>query len=286
MSELTIGRNLMERPDATRLEPPKPHEPHDPSESTDPRDPGDQATPPGAPSLDDNRIPPDRLLLGGAGAVLLVLAGVFGWRELHVDAAFLLTVGAGTGLVLSSLPRRRALRDAGLLITWGAGALGGLWFAAARTPALLPGMALALLTSLLFLFFGYPRARAQQAAGSVALGFAGLVVTVLSASWSLYFHFLTAGVAADSVARRLVLTVVWALLGVGLVVASSRLREAAMRYAGYVLVLAATCKALLYDTTHLGGGLRVLVLLAAGAVLLGGALFSKTPAASTKGGVS
>lgn len=269
MSELTTGRNPMKEPDATRLEPPSPQGP-------------------AIPAFDDKKIPPDRLLLGGAGAALLALAGVFGWRELHLEPAFLLSVGSGAGLVLSSVMKRRPLVDGGLLITWGCGALGGLWFAAARTPALLPGLALALLSSLVFLFLGYPRARAQQAVRSVALGFAGLVVTVLSASWSLYFHFLTAGVAADSVARRLVLTVVWALLGVVLVVTSSRLREAAMRYAGYVLVLAATCKALLYDTTHLGGGLRVLVLLAAGAVLIGGALLSKAPAStdSTKGGVS
>lgn len=285
MSELTIERNPIHTPDANRLEPRGPLGPQEPGEKDAPPDPPEA---PALPAFGDKRIPPDRLLLGGAGAVLLGLAGVFGWRELHVDPAFLLSVGAGAGLILSSVMKRRTLTDAGLLITWGCGALGGLWFAAARTPALLPGMVLALLSSVVFLFIGYPRARAQKAVGSVALGFAGLVVTALSASWSLYFHFLTAGVAADSVVRRLVLTLGWALLGVGLVVVSSRLREVAMRYAGYVLVLAATLKALLYDTTHLGGGLRVLVLLAAGAVLIGGALFTKTPASndSTKGGVS
>lgn len=272
MSELTIGRNPMDRPDAARLEPRDPPPPDAPA----------------PPAFGDKKIPPDRLLLGGAGAALLAVAGVFGWRELHLQPAFLLSVGAGAGLVMSSVTKRRPVVDAGLLVTLGCGALGGLWFAAERTPALLPGLALALLSSLVFLFFGYPRARLQQAARSVALGFSGLLVTLLSASWSLYFHFLTAGVAADSVARRLVLTVGWALLGVGMVVASSRLREAAMRYTGYMLVLVATLKALLYDTTHLGGGLRVLVLLAAGVVLIGGALLSKAPATagSTKGGVS
>jgi hypothetical protein len=282
MSELTMKRNRTGRTgsnDTTRLEP---------------RIPGDLPAPP-PPDSDgaDKGLPPDRLLLGGAGAALLAVAGVFGWRELHVDVAYLLTAGAGAGLVLSALLKKRALVDAGLLITAGCGALGGLWYAAARNGALLPGMALALLSSLVFLFVGYPRARAQAAARSVALGLGTLVLTVLSASWSLYFHFLTTGVAVDSVARRLVLTLCWALFGVGLVVASGRLREAAMRYAGYVLVLAATLKALIYDTTHLGGGLRVLVLLAAGVVLIGGALISRAPAAGAdadvnknRGGVS
>lgn len=223
-------------------------------------------------------LPADRLVLGGIGAALLGLAGVFGWRELHVDPAYLLTLGAGGALVLSTLVKRRPLATAGLLLTVGTGALGGAWYAATRTGALLPGIGLGLVASLLFLVLGYPRARAEKDERTLALGFSALLVTALASTWSLYFRFLTSGVAAESVGRRLVLTLCWVAAGAALVVLGGRRREAAMRYAGYVFVAAATLKTLLYDTTHLGGGLRVLVLLLAGAVLLGCALLSSKKA--------
>lgn len=221
------------------------------------------------------KIPSDRLILGGAGAALLGLAGVFGWRELHVDPAYLMSVAAGAGLVTSALTRQRRLSQIGLGVSAACGALGGMWYAAARTGALLPGLGLSLASGLLFLALGYRRARSEQDSRTIALGFTTLVVTVLAATWSLYFRFLTSGIASETPGRRMVLTLCWVGAGAALVVTSGRLREAAMRYAGYVFVAAATLKTLLYDTTHLGGGLRVLALLASGAVLLAGALLSQ-----------
>lgn len=233
-----------------------------------------------APPAPAAALPSDRIVLGGIGAALLGLAGVFGWRELHLDPAYLLTLGAGGALVLSTLSKRRALSTTGLALTLACGGIGGAWYAATRTGALLPGIGLGLVASLLFLVLGYPRARAAGDERTVALGFSGLVVTALATTWSLYFRFLTSGVAAESVGRRLVLTLCWVAAGAVLVVLSGRRRELAMRYAGYVFVAAATLKTLFYDTTHLGGGLRVLVLLLTGAVLLGSALLSNKQAAA------
>lgn len=216
----------------------------------------------------------DRLLLGGAGALLLGLAGVFGWRELQVDPAYLLTIVATAGLVASSLDKKKLATRAGLITLLLCAALGGAWYATVRSAALLPGLLVAACGGLLFLGRGYPRARYLRDLPTLSLGFGVLVVTTLVASWAGYFHFLTAGVAADAVARRLVLTLLWVAAGVALVVFGGKQRELAMRNAGYVFVVAAIGKALLYDTTHLGGGLRVLVLLAAGGCLLGGAALS------------
>lgn len=216
----------------------------------------------------------DRMLLGGAGLALLALGGIFGWRELQVDPAYLLTIAAAGGVLASGIDKERTATRAGLLGLVLCAGLGGAWYAAVRSVALLPGLLVALAGGVLFLLRGYPRARRRGEGSTVALGFAALVTTTLSASWAGYFHFLTAGLAPDEVARRLVLTLLWVVIGVALVVYSGKLRELAMRYAGYVFVVAATAKALLYDTTHLGGGLRVLTLLAAGACLLGGALLA------------
>lgn len=221
----------------------------------------------------------DRLLLGGAGAALLGLAAVFGWRELQVDPAYLLTVAAAAGVVVSGVDKNKQATRTGLMVLFLCAALGGAFYAAVRAATLLPGMFVALGGGLLFLARGYGRARRSGDRSTIALGFAALVATALSASWAGYFHFLTAGLAPDEVARRLVLTLLWVVCGVLLVVVSGRVREVAMRYAGYVFVVAATGKALLYDTTHLGGGLRVLVLLAAGACLLGGSLLSSRQSA-------
>ena len=73
-------------------------------------------------------------------------------------------------------------------------------------------------------------------------------------------------------ARRLALTpLAWVASGGpgGGEQPAARAGDALRRLA--VFVVAATGKALLYDTTHLGGG-RAFVLLAAGACLLGGSL--------------
>jgi hypothetical protein len=216
----------------------------------------------------------DQLLLGGAGAALLGIAAVFGWRELRLDPAYLVTLVALGGVMVSGVAKNYRATRTGLLTLLLCALLGGAWYAMQRSAALLPGLFVALGGGLLFLRHGYARARKAGDRVTIGFGFAALVATTLVASWAGYFHFLTAGVAVDAVARRLVLTLLWMAAGVALVVVSGKRRELAMRYSGYVFVAAALGKALLYDTTHLGGGLRVIVLLAAGVCLLGGAVLT------------
>lgn len=216
----------------------------------------------------------DRGLLGAAGALLLALAGFFLWQDLSLEPAWLVTVAAALGLGASLAPRRPGLGRAGVLLLVLSGAGGGLWYALTRGAALLPGLGLAALGTVLAAAVSYPRARLGER--SIApLVHLGMAVTVLAATWAFYFHFFTLGVAAVSVSRRLVLTLLWVALGVALVLLGGRQREGTLRAAGYLFVAAAVSKAVGYDTTHLAGALRVLLLGGAGAALLGGAALSR-----------
>lgn len=196
------------------------------------------------------------------GAALLALAAAFLWIDLELAPELLLGVAAvaSTGALLL-LPGR-----------WGAGALlagallGGAWYAATRADAFLPGIALLLFGSIASVTLAGDDPWARR------LAWAAVTAAGLVASWSLYFRFLTIGVAADQVARRLVLTLGWLAAGVTLVLAARRPRHPA-RASGLAFAAAAFGKALLYDTTHLYGPLRVVVLAAAGGLLMvGGAL--------------
>jgi len=71
----------------------------------------------------------------------------------------------------------------------------------------------------------------------------------------------------ESVARRLVPTLLWLALGLVLFIAG-RARTRAAAHVGLGLIAVALTKAVTYDTTHLQGGLRVAVLAAVGGLLL------------------
>ena len=95
----------------------------------------------------------------------------------------------------------------------------------------------------------------------------------LVASAALYFSFLTLGVADESLARRLIPTIGWLAIGLGLLIAArSRTSPPGRVGVGYIAV--ALVKALVYDSTHLQGPLRVTVFAAVGALLLAGARLS------------
>jgi hypothetical protein len=205
------------------------------------------------------------------GIALLGLAAVFLWNDLALKPELLLTVGAlVAGGALLWAPKRWAA--AALL---GGAVMGGGWYAATRADALLPGLALVFAASVASVVLAGDDAWARR------LGWAAVTAAGLAASWALYFRFLTVGVAADEVARRLVLTLAWLVAGVVIVVGTRRPRSETQltarmspaRTSGMTFAGAAFAKALVYDTTHLAGPLRVVVLAAAGALLLvGGAL--------------
>jgi hypothetical protein len=196
------------------------------------------------------------------GVALLALAAAFLWNDLQLRPELLLTVGALLSTATLWLAPRRVSAAALLL----GAVLGGAWYAATRTDALLPGLALLLAGSITSVVLTRDDEWARRLAWA-AVTAAGLVT-----SWALYFRFLTVGVAADQVARRLVLTLGWLAAGVALVHVARRPKHPA-RASGLAFTAAAFGKALLYDTTHLAGPLRVIVLAAAGGLLVvGGAL--------------
>jgi hypothetical protein len=212
----------------------------------------------------------DATMLGMAGGALLTLSAAALWRDLSLSPAHLVTAGASVGLAASMATSRRRLSGLGLLTLMGATAVGGAWYALWHEKLLLPAMAVILLAAILNAVLAYPRARQlgdRMRSGQI---FALFTVATLVATSAGYFQFLTLG--TDNLARRLVLTLLWALVGVGLVVTSGKRKEPAMRYSGCALLSVAMGKVLLYDTTHLAGLLQVAVLGLSGAVFLVGAL--------------
>jgi len=224
----------------------------------------------------------DAKALALAGGAFFLLAGFFLWRDLVV-ARELVGVAAvavaGLAAVMGwprSLP---ALAPGALLL---ATAAGGAWYLVERAPGILPMLGLAV-----------PVAAIAVARGDVGsplapsfahrLRWYALGAAMLAASWGCYFHFLTAGVAADTVARRLVPTLAWLAMGLGFFVsARKRAGHPAAVEVGVALGALALGKAIFYDTTHLQGPLRVLVLAAVGALLLFASGILRRPAAGDR----
>jgi hypothetical protein len=225
----------------------------------------------------------DVKVLGGVGAGLLALAVVFLWRDLQVPRELLLAVAAvgAAGLAFLHVPNTRGL--AGPIAVLVCAVAGGLWYAATKEGLLLVGLALTLAVATVTVL----RARLQSGAGADrvrdVLVWYGLTAAAIAASWAFYFHFLTLGIAEDNVARRLVLTLGWLVVGVALVLTGRQRGTPVMRDAGFAFVAIAVGKALVYDTMHLHGSLRVVGLAAAGALMLGAAwLSSRASAAASR----
>jgi hypothetical protein len=224
--------------------------------------------------MNEARTTRDSRILAAGGTLFLGLAAFFLWRDLDLPRELVLLAGtviAGLAAVLN-LPRRwPAAAPAALLAS---SAIGGVWFLAAKSAGLLPALVAALVASALTVM----RAEALPAPSRPPLAhqlrWYGLGASLVAATSALYFHFLTTGVAADSVARRLIPTVIWLAIGLALYIAG-RMRTVAAAQVGLGLIGLALGKAIAYDTTHLAGGLRVLVLAAIGALLVFAALVTR-----------
>lgn len=216
----------------------------------------------------------DVRVLAGAGAGLLLLAVIFLWRDLQVPGELLLAVGgmAAGALAFLDVPRERPLAGPVAVIVFAVG--GGLWYAATKQGLLLVGLGAVLAVAVVTVLRSRRRLVATPDRVHDVLVWYGLTSATIAASWTFYFHFLTLGIAEDSVARRLVLTLGWLVLGVALVLAARPRGAPVMRDAGFAFVAIAVGKALVYDTTHLSGSLRVLGLAAAGLLMLGAAWLS------------
>ncbi|NMO19323.1 DUF2339 domain-containing protein [Pyxidicoccus fallax] len=223
----------------------------------------------------------DVKVLGSVGAGLLAMAAVFLWRDLQVPRELLLTVAAcvAAGLALVRIPMTRGLLGPIAVLT--CAVAGGLWYGATKQELLLVGLAVTLAVSVVTLLRSRPGPGEAPDRVRDVLSWYGLTTAAIAASWSFYFHYLTLGIAEDNVARRLVLTLGWLVVGVALVLTGRQRGTPVMRDAGFAFVAIAVGKALLYDTMNLHGTLRVAGLAVAGALMLGAAwLTSRAPAAS------
>ncbi|MCP3138712.1 DUF2339 domain-containing protein [Pyxidicoccus xibeiensis] len=224
----------------------------------------------------------DVRVLGSVGAGLLALAVVFLWRDLQVPRELLLAVAAAVAAGVALLDVSRVQRLAGPVLVLGCAVAGGLWYAATKEPMLLVGLAATLAVAAVTLLRSRPGADGPRDRVQDALVWFGLSAAVIAGSWAFYFHFLTLGIAEDNVARRLVLTLGWLVVGVALVLTGRQRGTPVIRDAGFAFVAIAVGKALVYDTMHLHGSLRVVGLAAAGALMLGAAwLSSRAPAPAT-----
>ncbi len=227
----------------------------------------------------------DVRVLQFAGLGLLGLAAVFGWNELELQGVLISVVVSGLVTMISLQKLEGAMRwltPALLLI---AAMVSGAAWLAFKLPLLLLGVALPVIGAVWVAIRMLREVRQSTLApGNFAvadlplrvpefLTWQTLGLGLLMLTGGAYFHLLTLQV--DDLGRRLVLTLVWTLVGLGAVLLGRKLEDTAPRDAGFVVLAAAVAKATLYDTTHLFGGLRIAVLIAVGVLLLAGSQLVK-----------
>ncbi|MBL8919309.1 MAG: DUF2339 domain-containing protein [Myxococcaceae bacterium] len=219
----------------------------------------------------------DSRVLTFAGAGLLALAAIFGWQELELQGVLIAVVGSAAAALFSLQRLEGVLRWLSPALLVVAGLASALSWLAFKLPLLLLGVALPVIGA------AWIATRLRRTDSPVPSGAAkelplrlpefltwqtlGLGLVMLTGG--AYFHLLTLHV--DDLGRRLVLTIVWTVIGLGALLLARKLEDTAPRDAGFVVLACAVAKATLYDTTHLFGGLRVAVLVAVGALLLVGA---------------
>ncbi len=220
----------------------------------------------------------DSRVLTVAGFGLLVLAAVFGWRELEFEGVLIAVVGSGAALLFSFQRLDGAMRWLTPAVLAVAALVSAVAWLAFKLPLLLLGVALPVIGAA-WVALRLTRSGSLPSLPSTTkelplrlpefLTWQTLGLGLVALTGGAYFHLLTLQV--EDLARRLVLTLVWTLLGLAALFFSRKLSDTAPRDAGFVVLACAIAKVVLYDTTHLFGGLRVGVLFAVGALLLLGA---------------
>ncbi|HMF43056.1 MAG TPA: hypothetical protein VKQ32_20425 [Polyangia bacterium] len=210
-------------------------------------------------------------ILAAGGAGFLVLAAVFLVRDLALPPETLLGAAAVLAVVLALLRPPRRLPWIGPAALLAVAVVGGGWFLAVASPALLPGLGVVAVGSIASVAM-HERRAAQAPSSDLArrLAWYAAGAAFLVASGAFYVHFFTLGFADESPARRLIPTISWLAIGLALWIAAPN-RDAAPGRVAIGFVAIAVLKALVYDSTHLQGPLRVTVFAAVGALLLAGA---------------
>jgi hypothetical protein len=215
-------------------------------------------------------------VLAVGGAVFLALAAIFLVRDLALPPETLMGAAAVLAAVAALLGRRWPAVGPGALLA--VAVVSGAWYTTVKSPILLPALVLTALASIVTVVMHERRAAAAPSASPIAgqLAWYAAGAAFLVASGALYFHFLTLGVASESLVRRLIPTIAWLAIGLGLLIAA-RKPASPPGQVGVAFVAVAVLKALVYDSTHLQGPLRVAVFAAVGALLLAGARLVNDP---------
>lgn len=221
----------------------------------------------------------DLKVLVGAGSALLLLSGIFLWRDLELPAEAMVAVSAVLASVLALGRYPKDMPLVGPLALLSVTAVGAVWYALTKQPLMLPALGVCVTSALVTVIRTNAEAREASHRVHLLLLWHGLALSVLVTTAAFYFHFFTLGFAQDDLARRLVLTLLWVGTGIGFVIAAHLKQQAVIRDAGFVFIGVAVAKAALYDTMALSGNLRVASLAAAGLLLLLGAwVTSRLPA--------
>jgi uncharacterized membrane protein len=223
----------------------------------------------------------DSRVLQFAGLGLLALAAVFGWQELELQGVLIAVVASGIATLISAQKLEGAMRWLAPALLFVTAMVSAMTWLAFKVPLLLLGVVLPVLGAI-WVAVRLMRSRQPVVPGPMRefplrvpefLTWQTLGIGLMAITGGAYFHLMTMQV--DDIARRLVLTLVWTVLGIGTVVLGRKTNDTAPRDAGFVVLAAAVLKATLYDTTHLFGTLRIGVLVAVGALLLIGSQFLK-----------
>lgn len=218
-------------------------------------------------------------VLGGAGVLLLGLAAVFSWQELHLATEVLMVGAAAVAAALAWWLASIRAQLVGPVLLLGATAAGGLWYGATREPVLLVALGLTFAASVALALWDRLRAPMESVLDTWhrLLSWHGVALSGLAASFALYFQVFDASDLSLShfVARRALLTLAWLFAGVGMVLRGRAVKATEIRDAGFLVLAAALGKLLVYDTLHLDGALRIGLLGVAGLVLVASAAVAR-----------
>lgn len=203
-------------------------------------------------------------LVGGG---LLALALIFLWRDLGLPRQLVMLVPVALGATATWFSWPRSWSWAGPAMLCAAVVGTGVWFLAEKSAVLLlPSAATSVVGVICLVFVVRSRVPLSDEAFRLVWYAVGAATWLLS--WQGYLQFGTLDIFAETVARRMVPTFFWMASGLGLFIAASRRHLLPAVHVGLALVILAIGKAIVYDTSHLSGTLRVVTLAGAGTLLL------------------